>query len=144
MHETYVKGKNKYKVYFTSPKLFSFWDVRNKLQPFLFPTRLVNSPIVNLSLSKSTRDILRLICTLLGYITLYCVCHVFDMHWTRTETNVNGTKIVIFCHIQKGGTRTRSQSLVCEKDKNALRILIVIKSPRKLVLSRPVRITNAA
>lgn len=56
--------------------------------------------------------------------------------YTETETDINETKCIIFCRAQKGGTRTFSQSLVCEKDVNALLIIVIQNSPRKLSWTR--------
>lgn len=56
-------------------------------------------------------------------------CTVFGMHWTEIETDADKT-----LYIQKGGTETHFQYLVCAKDDNTLSILIR-NNPRKLSCS---------
>lgn len=53
-------------------------------------------------------------------------CSVFGIHWTMTRTDVN------LYAAQKGGTKTCSWCFICAKDENALLILIIQYSPRKL------------
>lgn len=58
-------------------------------------------------------------------------CSVFGMYWT--ETDVNETKITIFCYTQKGEMwNVVVFFLVCAKDVNALLITVIRNSPRKL------------